>query len=240
MAARINSKQKGASFERKSCVRLSHWVSRHTRDDVFWRSAMSGGRATLGSRRGRGQKMSAHAGDISAIAECGHFFLSLFQVECKFYKDLKLETIIWGNIGFIKEIWAPTFRQCKTMDPIKPREPFIMARQNRKDELIITTTRGLQLMRDSLKPDKELKCHCIFPLYDMHVVHLRDFLLFCCPIKMRSFTESSNSPRRRKVSEVSPRRRRKVSEVSDKAQRIVRRFVRNTVPSIRRRRVRDV
>jgi len=40
-------KAKGASFERDICRRLSLWVSAGKQEDVFWRSAMSGGRSTV-------------------------------------------------------------------------------------------------------------------------------------------------------------------------------------------------
>ena len=40
-------KEKGSSFERLVCKRMSMWLSKGERDDLFWRSAMSGGRATV-------------------------------------------------------------------------------------------------------------------------------------------------------------------------------------------------
>ena len=45
-------KQKGGEYERTVCKKLSLWVSNGTRDDIFWRSAMSGGRATLQRKKG--------------------------------------------------------------------------------------------------------------------------------------------------------------------------------------------
>ena len=41
---------KGSEFEREMCKCLSLWWTDSKRDDVFWRSAQSGGRAP----RGRG------------------------------------------------------------------------------------------------------------------------------------------------------------------------------------------
>lgn len=55
---------KGASWEREFSKLLSLWWSDGTNDDWFWRSAMSGGRATVRARKG--QKTANAAGDICA------------------------------------------------------------------------------------------------------------------------------------------------------------------------------
>lgn len=57
--------KKGGAFERKMCKTLSLWFSHGERDDIFWRTAGSGARATVRMKTG---KMTADsAGDISAI-----------------------------------------------------------------------------------------------------------------------------------------------------------------------------
>ncbi|MBM3120244.1 MAG: hypothetical protein FJ006_12010, partial [Chloroflexi bacterium] len=55
---------KGASFERDISRQLSLWWTHGERDDVFWRSSMSGGRATV--RAKKGQKTAYQNGDITA------------------------------------------------------------------------------------------------------------------------------------------------------------------------------
>ena len=55
---------KGASFERDISRQLSLWWTHEKRDDVFWRSSMSGGRATV--RAKKGQKTAYQNGDITA------------------------------------------------------------------------------------------------------------------------------------------------------------------------------
>src|SRR5687768_2048686 len=87
---------KGADFERLICERLSLWVSNRKREDVFWRSAMSGGRANLKSRRKHGMEFSAQSGDITAIHELGHALLAMFVLECKFYRDIGVEQAAYG------------------------------------------------------------------------------------------------------------------------------------------------
>ncbi len=204
MPARINSNAKGASFERKTCVRLSMWISHKTREDLFWRSAMSGGRATLRSRIGRGSAVVAQAGDISAIHELGHPFLRLFVVECKFYKDLKLESMIYGKDGHSKEIWYKTLKLADAND----RAPFIVSRQNFRDELVWTTEPGLDLLRNAVLPGRELRVHVTYPVHGIHIVHLRDVLVNCDPDVLSSI--ASGMP---ECTPTKPKPRSRVSQV---------------------------
>ena len=88
-------KAKGSEFERQVCKTLSLWISDGERDDIFWRSAMSGGRATLAIKKG--SISTAHAGDITPTHSLGFEFLEQFMVECKFYKDLNVESLIFGT-----------------------------------------------------------------------------------------------------------------------------------------------
>jgi hypothetical protein len=71
--------KKGAAFERFICPKLSLWWA--GRDDVFWRSAGSGARATV-----RGRKGKATAGqhsDMAAIDPIGGPLIDAFTIEMK-------------------------------------------------------------------------------------------------------------------------------------------------------------
>lgn len=72
---------KGAAWERELCKRLSLWWSGGERDDLFWRTANSGGRATVRGRKG--VSTSGHYGDICATDAAGEPFLRLFACETK-------------------------------------------------------------------------------------------------------------------------------------------------------------
>jgi len=72
---------KGSNFEREICRKLSLWYSKGTSDELFWRSAMSGGMATV--RRKKGQTTTAHAGDITAVDDRGAELLKHCVIECK-------------------------------------------------------------------------------------------------------------------------------------------------------------
>ena len=76
---------KGSDFERTICKELSQWWSREEekkeRDDVFWRTAGSGARATV--RQKQGKDTSASYGDVTSIDPIGYPFVSLFLLEIK-------------------------------------------------------------------------------------------------------------------------------------------------------------
>lgn len=240
MPARINSKQKGASFERKICVKLSLWVSKMTDEGIYWRSALSGGRATLRSRKTRGRAVVAQAGDISAVHELGHAFLKLFTIECKFYKDLKLDSMIWGRAAYVEEIWYKTLRLCET----NQREPFIVARQNRQDELVWTTQAGLDILRNAVHSGKELRCFVAFPIHGIHIVHLRDLLLCCDPDVLRDIAaplvEVPDPPRPKRTYRRAALSRRRLSEIEAPPPRERRRLHQMSTAVPGRRRLADV
>lgn len=68
MARGGHGKRKGGAFERLIASKLSEWWTNGKHDDYFWRSAGSGGRATVRGRRGK--NTSGHASDIAAT--CGY------------------------------------------------------------------------------------------------------------------------------------------------------------------------
>lgn len=138
---------KGAGFERDTCRDFSKWISRGTRDDVFWRTAMSGGRATQGSRKGKIR--DAQLGDLCAIDKSGAPLLQEFIVECKFWNNLDLELFIFLHSGKLTSFW----NQVKTQARQRSREPLLVARQNRLETLVIMTEVGYKRLFPRIKPE---------------------------------------------------------------------------------------
>jgi len=88
-----NSKNKGSTFERDICKQLSLWLTEGKRDDIFWRTAASGGRAT--NRAKVSKKTSGGYGDINFLDPLGEGLLKLFCFELKRgYKDLSVLSYI--------------------------------------------------------------------------------------------------------------------------------------------------
>src|SRR4051812_2899407 len=130
-------KQKGASFEREVCVLLSKWVTDGKREDVFWRSAMSGGRATVGHRKGKNH--SSQVGDISCIHPAGHYFSETFAPECKFYADLNWHGLLIGK-GKLLDFWKEINTQAGRYNKL----PFLVARQNRMPAFVCLDAAGVK------------------------------------------------------------------------------------------------
>ena len=124
------SKQKGAGFEREICKKLSLGITGGKQDDVFWRSAMSGGRATIAHRKGQDIRQS---GDITSVAPEGHVFTDRWFVECKHYKQLDLLSFFIKNRGITAQFWRHAKKQAKN----HKKEPMLILKQNNLPILVI-------------------------------------------------------------------------------------------------------
>lgn len=125
------SKKKGASFERKVCKALSLWMSGGKRADLFWRSAMSGGRATLGLRKG--ERHDAQAGDVSSIDPQGSELTARFFIECRFYKNLAVGGLVFGRGCKLVSFWRDTRVAAKRHG----KEAILIAKQNNQPVLML-------------------------------------------------------------------------------------------------------
>ena len=122
---------KGAAFERYVARRLSLWLSRGRRDDLIWRSATSGGRATFQLRQGIVNQ--AQAGDLSAIAPRGYELCERCLFEAKFYQDLNFAGLVTSRTGFLAEFWRITQAAARRLDRI----PVLIAKQNRMPAILL-------------------------------------------------------------------------------------------------------
>lgn len=83
---------KGSAFEREICKQLSLWWTADDengpRDDIFWRTAGSGARATTRGRRNI--KTAGAAGDLMATDVSGKPFEKYFlcELKCGYSKDI--------------------------------------------------------------------------------------------------------------------------------------------------------
>lgn len=158
-------KQKGAGFEREVCKKLSDWISGGERTDLFWRSAMSGGRATIGLRKG--EKVGEQAGDISPIHQAGHALTGLFVLECKFYNDLQFQNLIFSRNGGVAEFWLTV---AEIGAELKKR-PLLIAKQNHYPTLMFLESRCSREL-DGLGTDIYRLPHSMFKNDSYNV--------FCC------------------------------------------------------------
>jgi hypothetical protein len=72
---------KGADFERDISRTLSLWWSHGERDDIFWRTSMSGGRSTVRAKAGKAT--AYQSGDITATDPIGAPLIKATVIELK-------------------------------------------------------------------------------------------------------------------------------------------------------------
>ena len=131
-------KQKGAAFERKVCEQLSRFIVPGTNETLFWRSAMSGGRATVRHKQGK-KGDDNQAGDITCVHEAGRWLTEYFVIECKFYSDLDIEAFILSNKGKLAKFW----NEVRLLAKRHKKTPMLIAKQNRTKTLLLLTTSGV-------------------------------------------------------------------------------------------------
>ena len=129
-------KGKGSSFEREVCVKLSLWTTGGLREDVYWRSAMSGGRATV--RKGAVRQ----AGDITAVAPEGHVLTDNMYLELKHLQNITLDSLVKGK-GELINIWKTTEIEAAKYNRI----PTLIFRQNRWPTVLCTTDKGINFLQ---------------------------------------------------------------------------------------------
>lgn len=126
--------KKGGSFEREVSKQLSLWITNGERDDVFWRTHGSGARHTV--RFQKGKETAGQDGDIQSTHPLGEEFRNIFSIECKFYKDLNLWSIITGAKDFsIYQYWKDTIEVSERVN----KEPLLIAKQNNKPVLFVVS-----------------------------------------------------------------------------------------------------
>lgn len=128
---RGRGKPKGSAFERQICKKLSLWVTHGKREDVFWRSAMSGGRATIAAAKGK--DLRRQAGDITAVAPEGHALTDKFFVETKHYTDLAIGSFFVKGKGILAKFWVKACKEAARYE----KQPLMIVRQNNMPILVI-------------------------------------------------------------------------------------------------------
>lgn len=121
---------KGQNFERQIAKYLSRWITYGDRDDVFWRSSNSGGRATV--RAATGSAGGLVSGDLCAVRPEGFPLLEVFVIECKFYKDLKLQDLPFDRKSVIPKAWNKVCKESVR----ESRRPMLILKQNNRPILL--------------------------------------------------------------------------------------------------------
>jgi hypothetical protein len=124
-------KGKGSGFEREICKALSLWATKGMRDDVFWRSSLSGGRATVGRKTGK--EMAHVAGDLCAVRPEGYAFAAKWFMELKSYKDLQVERFILEHRGTLWDFWQKARKEAVSHKKL----PLMFLHQNQLKTFVL-------------------------------------------------------------------------------------------------------
>lgn len=121
----VNPKRKGGAFERDICGRLSMWITEGKSKDALWRSATSGGRSTMAVNKGEDAK-EYQSSDISPVSKEAYLLLDVFSIECKHYKSLKFDQLLFSGTSEIGKFWMQAKRDSKRAN----KEPMLIMKQN--------------------------------------------------------------------------------------------------------------
>jgi hypothetical protein len=129
------SNRKGGNLERLISVQLSKWWTDDQRDDIFWRTSGSGGRAT---NRGKAGKSTSNAhGDICFIDDYGKDLLRVLTFELKHgYDGANLQRFI-DSKACAHTLFADWILQAKE-SANGANTPYwaIISKQDRRETLI--------------------------------------------------------------------------------------------------------
>lgn len=126
---------KGSGFEREICKALGLWWTEGERDDIFWRSATSGARATV--RQRSGQSTFGQYGDVQASDPIGQPLIDLCTIELK--RGYQQDTI--GDVLDATKMNKPVWNQWLEQTLRSAREAgsfgwLLITKRNRRDTIV--------------------------------------------------------------------------------------------------------
>jgi hypothetical protein len=132
----MGKSKKGGAFERETCGLLSLWWSHGKHDDLFWRTAGSGGRATV--RMKRGKRTLGHAGDICATSKSGKRLLRVVTLELKRgYNKSTLHDVLDAPMTAAEQVYVEWIKQARDSARMA-KTPFwwLIARRDRRKPML--------------------------------------------------------------------------------------------------------
>lgn len=135
-----SSKVKGSAFERELCKQLSLWISHGIRDDLYWRSATSGGRATVHGKKGKG--LEHVAGDICAIHPDGKPLTDQFFLEAKHYQNPEWHKFFLTASGPVQAFWEKLTEQADSYQKF----PILIVKQNMYPIQVVCLSRMFRVL----------------------------------------------------------------------------------------------
>lgn len=176
---------KGSSFEREICKDLSLWWTDGERDDVFWRTAGSGGRATNRARTG---KTTAGAeGDLTATDPIGASLLAVccFELKRGYNKTNPLDVIERKDNSkpcLLEDFWKQASTSAEQSGALYP---VVILKRDQKRTSIMFSRRMLMDIADYLGPDRTPKITVRINNETVFIMRFEDWLNYMSPHGIR-------------------------------------------------------
>lgn len=128
----MSKSSKGSAFEREICKKLSIWWA--GREDIFWRSSQSGGRAT--QRAKFGKRTAGSYGDITALDHKGRLLLKAFTIELKRGYPKAIPGDLLDSNGS-KNLWAQWLMQARrSAEQARSKGWMLIAKRNHRVPMV--------------------------------------------------------------------------------------------------------
>ena len=172
--------QKGSSFERETCTRFSKWWSNGAQDDVFWRTAGSGARAT--SRFKKGKLTAAQDGDMQAVDERGKPFTSKFTVEMKRgYKSWSVMDVLDKSERMRPQTFEAFIAQAKMAAQRKGTWPMLVAKRDQRLPIVVIPRQAYAWLVDRCGSPAGNQIRLVYSDESWHLTTLDDFFTWVQP-----------------------------------------------------------
>jgi len=181
-------KGKGTAYEREICKLLSLWWSDNKHDDIFWRTAVSGARATI--RRKGHKRTFGQDGDIQATDPIGQPLLDLTTIEIKRGYNVNTIADLFDNSKKAKEQVYEKFLNQSIEQSNSSGTPYwmlIVKRDRRKELVMIPFSFSFALWQAKFNTLK-LGFYVAFKTKKfgiIHIFHLKSFLKKVTPTQIK-------------------------------------------------------
>lgn len=171
---------KGSSFERRICKVLSSWWTDGNRDDLFWRTASSGGRST--QRAKKGVETAGGAGDLTFTDPSAEPLLKAFAFELKRgYNSIDALDMLdkTGKPPLIADFWQQSRNSQKQSGALFPAVIF---QRDRREVCLMIPPQALARLEPALGPYYSRRRLTVqWGQERIIIVRLADFLEYATP-----------------------------------------------------------
>lgn len=144
---------KGSAFEREMATAFSLWWTEGERDDVFWRTQGSGGRATR--RAQKGKKTRYQYGDMTFTDPIGKSIIEYASFEFKFHKKFSVLGVL-HNVDFQAD-WMVSWAKAWRDGELSQRNPILITKQNHGKPVMWVTRDAFTGSLSSITPANMIK-----------------------------------------------------------------------------------